>query len=64
MSIKVHFTKDLSIFRFSHVNRDIENNNSKKRIKRIAQSMMDEGLLPHPIIVNSKMVIIDGQHRV
>lgn len=60
---KVHFSKDLSIFKFHIVNRDIQNKSSQNRIQRIADSMKKE-LKKHPIIVTSKMVIVDGQHRV
>ncbi len=60
---KVLYTKDLSIFKFHQVNRDINNPQSQNRIFRISESMKKE-LKKHPIIVTTKMVIVDGQHRV
>ncbi len=60
---KVHYTKDLSIFKFHVVNRDILNKSSQNRIERISESMKKE-LKKHPIIVTSKMIVVDGQHRV
>lgn len=61
---KIGFTKNLGMFKFHDVNRDYTNVNSQNRIKAIAQSMIEEGLFPHPIIVTSKFIIVDGQHRV
>jgi hypothetical protein len=60
---KVHFTKDLKIFKYHSVNRDVMNKASQNRIQRIAESMKKE-LKKHPIIVTNKMIIVDGQHRV
>lgn len=60
---KVLYTKDLGIFKFHNVNRDITNQASQNRIFRISESMKKE-LKKHPIIVTTKMVIVDGQHRV
>lgn len=61
---KIGFTKNLKMFKFHEVNRDYTNSNSQNRIRAIAQSMIEEGLLPHPIIVTTKFIIVDGQHRV
>lgn len=57
-------TMDLGMFKFHEVNRDFSNVMSKNRIKRIADSMKENGLLVHPVIVTSKFYIVDGQHRV
>jgi disulfide oxidoreductase YuzD len=61
---KILYTTNLGMFKFSDVNRALDNPESKNRIKRIAESMKTDGLLPHPIVVTSKMIIVDGQHRV
>lgn len=58
------FTTNLGMFKVHHANRDFTNAQSQNRIKRIADSMLSEGLLPHAIAVTSKMYIVDGQHRV
>jgi hypothetical protein len=55
----VYYTTDLEMFKPMEHNRV----KSKARIKEIAQSMEEEGLLKVPIIVNRKKQIIDGQHR-
>lgn len=55
----VYYTKDLSMFKGLDHNR-VKNTS---RIKEIAKSMVDEGLMKIPIIVNRKKEIIDGQHR-
>jgi|TARA_B100001093_G_scaffold519811_1_gene610659 hypothetical protein len=55
----VYYTTNLEMFKPMDHNRV----KSKARIKEIAKSMEDEGLLKVPIIVNRKKQIIDGQHR-
>jgi ParB-like nuclease domain len=60
---KVEFTKNLAMFKFDKSNRDFSNPVSQNRIKRIARSMMESGLLPVPIIVTSRFIVVDGQHR-
>lgn len=55
----VYYTTDLEMFKPMEHNRV----KSKARIKEIAQSMEEEGLLKVPIIVNRRKQIIDGQHR-
>ena len=60
---KVMFTTNLDIFKFHEVNRDITNVESVNRIKRIAESMKEDGVLQIPIIVNRQHVVVDGQHR-
>jgi len=57
------FTTNLDIFKFHEVNRDITNVESVNRIKRIAESMKEDGVLQIPIIVNRQHVVVDGQHR-
>lgn len=51
------------MFKYHQVNRDFTTNESRNRIKRISDSMKNEGLLPHAIIVTSKFIVVDGQHR-
>lgn len=53
-------TKDYSIFKKSPLNRAIDPNNLKKIINSIKMHNMLE---LRPLIVNSNMEIIDGQHR-
>jgi len=55
---------NLGMFKFHETNRDFTKPASRNRIKRISDSMNENGLLVHPIIVTSKFVIVDGQHRV
>src|SRR6056300_291920 len=58
-NFQVSFTTNLDMFKLMESNRPV----NQGRVKRIYQSMMDEGLLVIPILVNKKMEIIDGQHR-
>lgn len=51
------------MFKFHDANRDFSNSESQNRIKRIAESMKTDGLLPHAIVVTSKYFVVDGQHR-
>lgn len=55
----VYKTKDLSIFKMTAGNR-IPN---PQHIKRLQSSIKQYGMLCNPILVNEKMEIIDGQHR-
>ena len=55
---KVHYTTDYSIFSYLKGNRDIVN----KHVKDLS-SEIDERDLEIPIIVNEKMEVCDGQHR-
>ena len=55
----VLYTTDLSVFKPTTTNRDLD----LPRIKRIAKSMVEEGLLLAPITVNKRKQIIDGEHR-
>ena len=55
----VYYTRDLSIFKGLNHNR-VQNTT---RIKEIAQSMAEDGLMKIPIIVNKRKEVIDGQHR-
>lgn len=56
---KVYYTNDLSLFKFMEGNRSP----NPKHISRIKKSMEKIGLLMNPIIINSELEIIDGQHR-
>lgn len=56
---KVYFTNDLTMFKEIIGNRPP----NPKHIKRLAQSIKDNGLLCNPILVNEKFEVIDGQHR-
>lgn len=53
-------TKNYGIFRFKENNRPISDRHVKKLMKSIENNGYIEAM---PIIVNSDMVIIDGQHR-
>lgn len=61
---KIEFTKNLGLFKFSDLNRNFDSIESKNRIKRIAESMIGDGLLVDPIIVSNRWIIVDGQHRI
>lgn len=56
---KVYKTNDLSIFNQIEGNRPP----NLQHIRRLSQSIKDNGLLCNPILVNEKMEVIDGQHR-
>ena len=56
---QVNYTTNLDMFKLMDNNRPV----NQSRVKRIYQSMVNEGLLVIPILVNKKMEIIDGQHR-
>lgn len=56
---KVYKTNDLSIFKVIGGNR-IPN---PQHIKRLKTSILENGMLCNPILVNEKMEVIDGQHR-
>mgnify|MGYP003632492837 FL=1 len=56
---KVYKTSDLSMFNPTKGNRPTNPNH----IRKLAHSITVNGLLQNPIIVNEKMNVIDGQHR-
>jgi hypothetical protein len=56
---KVYKTNDLSIFKQIDGNR-VPN---PQHIKRLKTSIIQNGMLCNPILVNEKMEVIDGQHR-
>lgn len=56
---KVYKTNDLSIFKVIGGNR-VPN---PQHIKRLKTSIIKNGMLCNPILVNEKMQVIDGQHR-
>ena len=56
---KVYKTNDLSIFKQIDGNR-VPN---PQHIKRLKTSILENGMLCNPILVNEKMQVIDGQHR-
>ncbi len=47
------------MFKLHNVNREVDT----PRVKRIVNSMKQDGLKLVPIIVNSNYVVVDGQHR-
>jgi len=60
MELEVHYTKDLSIFRFFKGNRK----ESKSRTNRIMVSIMKKDCLQDfPIVVDAQNRILDGQNR-
>jgi hypothetical protein len=56
---KVYKTNDLSIFKQIGGNRVA----NPQHIKRLKASINENGMLCNPILVNEKMEVIDGQHR-
>jgi hypothetical protein len=56
---KVYKTNDLSIFKTIEGNRPP----NPQHIKRLSASIKENGFLCNPILVNEKMQVIDGQHR-
>jgi len=56
---KVYKTSDLQIFKEINGNRPT----NPLHIKRLTESIKKNGMLQNPIIVNKKMEVIDGQHR-
>lgn len=56
---KVYKTNDLSIFKQIGGNRVA----NPQHIKRLKTSIIQNGMLCNPILVNEKMEVIDGQHR-
>lgn len=57
---KVKITDEYNIFTFADGNRSIK----EPHVRRLIKSIQTVGLIPAPIIVNEKMEILDGQHRV
>ena len=62
-NFSVRHTNNLDVFKFHNVNRDIKKTQSQSRIKRISESMVQDGLMKVPIIVTTKFYVVDGQHR-
>lgn len=56
---KIYETYNYGIFNYRETNRDLD----RSRVKRIADNILENGLLFSPIIVNEDMQIIEGQHR-
>lgn len=53
-------TKDYYIFRYINFNRPI----NKRHVQQLKQMILKENLLHlHPVIVNDRMEMVDGQHR-
>lgn len=57
--VSVLFTQNLGMFKFHDVNREVD----QLRVKRITESMKKDGLKLVPIIVTSRYIVVDGQHR-
>jgi hypothetical protein len=58
--IKIMVTKDYSIFKTQKGNRDV----FQKDVKKVEDKILVNNLLDyHPILVDSNMMVIDGQHR-
>ena len=60
----VFYEMDVDKFKFHPANRSVTSPTSQSRINNIVKSMLNDGVLFHPIIVTSLLTIIDGQHRV
>ena len=58
--VKVKVTDEYNIFTFAEGNRAI----NPAQVKNLIKSIENIGLIPTPIVVNEKMQILDGQHRV
>lgn len=58
-SLRVYTTKDYSIFKKSEGNRPV----NPKHVNRLVRSYEKFGWLNSPLIVNEKMQVVDGQHR-
>lgn len=56
---KVYKTNDLSVFKTIKGNRPA----NPQHVRRLSHSIKQNGMLQNPIIVNDKMQVIDGQHR-
>jgi hypothetical protein len=56
---KVYSTKEYSIFKKLHGNRDV----LEFRKKQLIESISERGWIRNPIVVNEKMEVIDGQGR-
>jgi hypothetical protein len=56
---KIYESYDYGIFRYRETNRDLDHS----RVKRIADNILEKGLLFAPIILNENMEVVDGQHR-
>ena len=56
---KIYESYDYGIFNYRETNRDLDH----PRVKRIADNILEKGLLFAPIIVNENMEVVDGQHR-
>lgn len=60
MKTEIKSTKDYSIFKNLDFNRD----KRKKHLEMMKKTLEKENLLHlHPIVVNNKMEVVDGQHR-
>lgn len=57
---KIYETYNYDVFTFIDMNRNVD----QTRVKKIAEEILKNGLLFAPIIVNEKLEIIEGQHRV
>lgn len=58
--MQIQCTQDLNIFQFTKKNRNVR----VGHVERLVQSLKEHGFRPScPIIVNSQMEVIDGQHR-
>lgn len=57
---KIQYTEDLGVFKRVAENRVIK----RPHVEELKSSIKEKNLLPfHPIVVNEKMEVIDGQHR-
>lgn len=61
---QILFTTNLDLFKFHKTNREFTDVKSVNLIKELTKSMEKEGFRhTEPLIVTSKMVVADGQHR-
>lgn len=58
--VRVKITDEYNIFTFADGNRAV----NPAQVKKLIKSIENIGLIPTPIIVNEKLQILDGQHRV
>ncbi len=58
-SFIVHITDEYEIFNVMETNRSVD----PRHVKVLKDSIKEHGVLVNPVLVNSKMEVVDGQHR-
>jgi hypothetical protein len=55
----IYQTTDYGMFKFDPTNRPVDD----RRVNQLVKSMLVKGFINQPIKVTTKMVVVDGQHR-